>query len=813
MSHAQFFLLSKQNPGCNDGVGGIWAAPGASVGSGTATFGTPTACAGTLAEGLIIRDLGSKYSTGTYAGVSCAGSPQVCTVTGAATAWTSISGFVGTHTTFNNGNPKNPILTTNLAFCAIPAGNYTDNDNFDFCVPITTGVDDTTLTINTRAVGTEGSTTGWPWPQSGAYAIYHASWPLGVNQTTGTINAGDLSGLNPAHNWDQVMAYNGDFEPIQIQMYKSIGRNYGGPIQVNDLSNSAAPGWAFGANFVGSLGHVISSAASGTRAPVSQNLMEGWEPSLGFSFIDDYDTTANTVPLWSSTFSDGVHRTDIAIDKNVAATDSWQLANGGLDIDQAGDGTFAGSLSSLSGGFGPFSNFALDSEFQLGSAYWSNGIGQPAASIIANNAADPWGKTTAETFTAPTLTTGQYAGQIQTTTTTSVPNGVYSCSIWASNSSGAYFVIALFGPSYTQSPPTAGALHLTSTLTKYTVTGQATSAAPIQFEWITYTSGAVINVSQVQCQSGSTTGTQVITGSYPVSGNGLVIDGNPFTLTTNGSSGAASFDGATLNIPQYSGGGMTWPGAAGIANYGGSSAWATSYNASNLIPANFISTLNQSTTGTAAGLSGTCTANFFFAAPNGSSGTLTCRGIVAADVPTLNQNTTGTAAGLSGSQTANFFYAAPNGSGGTGAWRAIVAADIPTLNQNTTGSAGSVALSGVTGLGTGVATALGINGGSAGAAGILIATGTAAMGTSAISSGACATVVTVAASGVATTDMIETGFNGDPTAVTGYGASATGAVVTIYPYPSSGDVNFKVCNSTANSITPGSLTLNWKVYR
>ena len=41
------------------------------------------------------------------------------------------------------------------------------------------------------------------------------------------------------------------------------------------------------------------------------------------------------------------------------------------------------------------------------------------------------------------------------------------------------------------------------------------------------------------------------------------------------------------------------------------------------------------------------TANTFLAAPNGSAGTPTFRAIVAADVPTLNQNTTGTAAGLS----------------------------------------------------------------------------------------------------------------------------------------------------------------------
>jgi hypothetical protein len=53
------------------------------------------------------------------------------------------------------------------------------------------------------------------------------------------------------------------------------------------------------------------------------------------------------------------------------------------------------------------------------------------------------------------------------------------------------------------------------------------------------------------------------------------------------------------------------------------------------------------------------TANFVLAAPNGSSGVPTFRAIVAADIPTLNQNTTGTAAGLSATLVV--------GSGGTGA--------------------------------------------------------------------------------------------------------------------------------------------------
>lgn len=41
-------------------------------------------------------------------------------------------------------------------------------------------------------------------------------------------------------------------------------------------------------------------------------------------------------------------------------------------------------------------------------------------------------------------------------------------------------------------------------------------------------------------------------------------------------------------------------------------------------------------------------------------------------------------------RTANTFWAAPNGSNGVATWRGLVAADVPTLNQNTTGSAATL---------------------------------------------------------------------------------------------------------------------------
>lgn len=93
-----------------------------------------------------------------------------------------------------------------------------------------------------------------------------------------------------------------------------------------------------------------------------------------------------------------------------------------------------------------------------------------------------------------------------------------------------------------------------------------------------------------------------------------------------------------------------------------------------------------------------------------------------------------------------------------------------------------------------------------------IASGTAALGTSAIGSGAAATTVTVAATGVLTTDTVMADFNADPTGVTGYTPSASG-MLTIIKFPTANNVNFIVVNNTGGSITPGAITLNWRVVR
>lgn len=94
----------------------------------------------------------------------------------------------------------------------------------------------------------------------------------------------------------------------------------------------------------------------------------------------------------------------------------------------------------------------------------------------------------------------------------------------------------------------------------------------------------------------------------------------------------------------------------------------------------------------------------------------------------------------------------------------------------------------------------------------LISSGTAAMGTAAVSSGACAPPVTASAFGVAISDAIIYNTNTNPTTVTGYAPSSSGSLY-IWAFPSANNVNFVVCNPSSSSITPGALSLNWQVIR
>lgn len=95
-------------------------------------------------------------------------------------------------------------------------------------------------------------------------------------------------------------------------------------------------------------------------------------------------------------------------------------------------------------------------------------------------------------------------------------------------------------------------------------------------------------------------------------------------------------------------------------------------------------------------------------------------------------------------------------------------------------------------------------------------TGTTALHTSSISSGACQTVTagsvnSSAATGATSASKIIWTPAASLQSVTGYQVSTSGAL-SIDAYPTSGFVNFNVCNWTAGSVTPGALTLNWELH-
>lgn len=184
------------------------------------------------------------------------------------------------------------------------------------------------------------------------------------------------------------------------------------------------------------------------------------------------------------------------------------------------------------------------------------------------------------------------------------------------------------------------------------------------------------------------------------------------------------------------------------------------------------------------------------------------------DVRLPSASSTGVLFGTNSSNVNTLTFETTTGSG------AFVRATSPTFvtpvlgtptSGTLTNATGLPISTGVSGLGSNVATALANTLSAAGGVSSTVASGTSALGTSAITSGACATVVTTSATGTATTDVISWGFNADVTGTTGYNPST--GVLTIYAYPSANNVNFKVCNLTAGSITPGAVTLNWRIIR
>jgi hypothetical protein len=203
----------------------------------------------------------------------------------------------------------------------------------------------------------------------------------------------------------------------------------------------------------------------------------------------------------------------------------------------------------------------------------------------------------------------------------------------------------------------------------------------------------------------------------------------------------------------------------------------------------------------------------------GGTGTVTSvafvgDGVILSTTPSTPVITAGNIAAALLTQSANLVLAGPTtGAAHTPTFRSLVTADLPAI-------AASFLSNGLTGTGLVVlATAPTINGltfptaaGAAVVAQDVVPAGTIALGTTLIASGAKSAIISVAATGVLSTDNVIADFNADPSGVTGYAPSASG-MLTIIKWCSAGFINFYQYNNTASSITPDPVTLNYRVVR
>lgn len=267
----------------------------------------------------------------------------------------------------------------------------------------------------------------------------------------------------------------------------------------------------------------------------------------------------------------------------------------------------------------------------------------------------------------------------------------------------------------------------------------------------------------------------------------------------------------TLNLPAFIGSGATHapgvvpdPGAtAGSTRFlredgqwivpagggGGGGGTVTSFSSTN--PSALFTTLVGTATTTPA-LSFTLSnagPHAFFGNCSGTTGAPNyCQpqyGDIGGSAPIWNQNTTGNAATATLATTATSATTAANLSG------------TPALPNGTTATTQSVGDNS-----TKLATTAFVlaNAGGAGIANIQIV-----LPTSAITANTCTAGATATMTGVTTTSAFSTAFATDPSAVTGWGANGG---LSFIAWPTSNTINWKVCNVTASSITPGAMTIN-----